>query len=72
MNVFKRNKFLVKADLGSVLIKHFGASRGLSEKGSGYHKLHMVLKHKVRTETSNSCSLLLKDCDEKYTVDGNP
>ena len=72
MNVFKRKIFLVKAGLGSVLIKRFGASRGLSKKGSGYHKLHMVLKHEMRTETSNSCSLLLKDCDEKYIVDGNP
>jgi len=72
MNAFKRNKFLVKAGLGSVLIKRFGASCGLSEKGSGYHKLHMVLKHEVRTETSNSCSLILKDCDEKITADRNP
>jgi len=72
MNVFKPNKFLVKAGIGSVLIKCSGASRGLSEKDSGYHKLHMILEHEVRTKTSNSCSLLLKDCDEKYTVDGNP
>ena len=49
MNVLKRNKFLVKAGLGLILIKRFGASRGLSEKGSGYHKLHMVFKHEVRT-----------------------
>ena len=41
-------------------------------KGSGYHNYTWFKAHKVRTEASNSCSLLLKDCDEKITTDRNP
>jgi len=30
------------------------------------------LKHKVRIEASNPCSLLLKNCEEKISADRNP
>ena len=61
MSVFKCNNLFSESWPGSVLIKRLGHPMKrlrLSQTAHGF-------KHKVRTEASISCSLLLKDCDKK-------